>query len=450
MARKKTPTDAVSNPFDKINDLLGSINPDGGMLDVNPIAKIDEWLSTGIYILNAVLSGSLKGGLPNRRSLVFAGEEGTAKTYFAMAIVREAIKNGYHPIYCDTEGAIDVDFVKRLGVDPSKVRLEIVNTVEQFSHMAAQITKMYDEAAKKKESMPKIMIVLDSLGNLTSIKERDDTTEGVNKRDMTKQQAIRKLFRVNGIQFAKYGIPFVVIAHTYDSMSMFSPKEISGGGGVKYNASIILSLGKGVLKDEDAKKEANKKGIEPSRLGVTIFVNPYKQRFARPIKVQVHIPYYKPPNPYVGLEKFVDWEHCGIVRGKCLTEKEMLKLTNSEQKKCHEFKIPLLNGVGYDDQGTKITSETRYAFPKETSRTLVVRHLNGEIPVAELFSPKVFTEKVLDIMDEKIIKPLFQLPDLYSLEEEQKDLAEILEMGDDIIDERENKRGKTRQKKDKD
>jgi hypothetical protein len=272
---------------------------------------------------------------------------------------------------------------------------------------------------------------------------------------MTKQQAIRKLFRVNGIQFAKYGIPFVVVAHTYDSMSMFSPKEISGGGGVKYNASIILSLGKGVLKDEDAKKEANKKGLDPSRLGVTIFVNPYKQRFARPIKVQVHIPYYKPPNPFVGLEKFVDWEHCGIVRGKCLTEKEMLKLTPAEQRKCHEFKVPLVDKDGIptckmEDSGKKIIDETVYAFPKETARTLVVRHLNGEIPVAELFSEKVFTEKVLDTMDEKIIKPLFQLPDLYSLEEEQKDLAEILEMGDAIIDERENKRGKTRQKKDKD
>lgn len=419
--KKKTPTSGAAAPFDKINDILGAINPNGAMMDVNPIAKIDEWISTGNYILNAVLSGSLFGGLPNRRSLVLAGEEGTAKTFIAMSIVRHAIKMGYHPIYFDSEGAIDVEFTKRLGVDPSKVRLDIINTIEDFSHMAAQIVKSLDETKAKGGEVPKIMIVLDSLGNMTSSKERTDTIEGSNKRDMTKQQAIRKLFRVNGIDFARLGIPFVIVAHTYDSMSMFSPKEISGGGGVKYNASIILALGKGKLKDDEAKKTAEKKGLDPSRLGTTIFVNPYKQRFARPIKIQVHIPYYKPPNPYVGLEKFISWEIGGVMRGKIITEKEWEKLTPAAQKKCEPMEMEETNKKTGDKE--KIT---KYASPNDKAHSIILRNEQCEIPVKELFSDRVFTEEVLREMDDKVIKETFQLPDLFSLEEEQMDLQELL------------------------
>lgn len=422
MAKRKTPSDGVAAPFDAINDLLGNINPNGGMMDVNPLAKIDEWISTGNYILNAVLSGSLFGGLPNRRSLVLAGEEGTAKTFIAMSIVRQAITMGYHPIYFDSEGAIDVEFTKRLGVDPSKVRLDVVNTIEQFSHMASKIVEQVDSIKAKGETPPKLMVVLDSLGNMTSAKEKEDTVKGSDKRDMTKQQAIRKLFRVNGIDFARLGIPFIIVAHTYDSMSMFSPKEISGGGGVKYNASIILALGKGSLKDEEGKKEAAKKNVDPSKLGVTIYVNPYKQRFARPIKVQIHIPFYKSPNPFVGLEKFVSWETCGIMRGKVISEKDYEKLTPIQKKKCGTFQI---------EQENKKTGEkefvTVYAAPNDKARSIVVRHLGGEIPVAELFSEKVFTEEVLRKLDEDVIKPTFQLPDIYSLEDEQADLKELLD-----------------------
>jgi intein/homing endonuclease len=140
----------------------------------------------------------------------------TGKTYIALSICRNAQKMGYTPIYFDSEGSIDADFVAKLGVDISNIRLQPVNTVEEFSHIAAQIVKQFEEAKAKGETPPKIMIVLDSLGNLTSIKEKADTVSGDNKRDMTKQQAIRRLFRVNGLQFAMHGIPFIVNNHVYD------------------------------------------------------------------------------------------------------------------------------------------------------------------------------------------------------------------------------------------
>ncbi|NJO90722.1 MAG: hypothetical protein HC831_18495 [Chloroflexia bacterium] len=153
----------------------------------------------------------------------------TAKTFIAMSIVRHAIKMGYHPIYFDSEGAIDVEFTKRLGVDPSKVRLDVINTIEDFSHMAAQIVKHCDDVKAKGETPPKLMVVLDSLGNMTSNKERTDTVENNDKRDMTKQQAIRKLFRVNGIDFARLGIPFVIVAHTYACLFSDAKVEMNDG-----------------------------------------------------------------------------------------------------------------------------------------------------------------------------------------------------------------------------
>lgn len=409
MAKKKTTTGAST--FSELNDFLNDIAPDGDIIDVSPIAKIDEWISTGSYILNAALSGSVFGGMPNRRSLGLAGEEGSGKTYLALSICRNGINNqDYQVIYMDSEGSIDRDFVQRLGVDTSKVRLQPVNTIEEVNFIASKVIEQYETNQKEGKESPKIIIVLDSLGNLTSEKESTDTKEGNDKRDMTKQQAIRKLFRVNGMKFAKYGIPFIVNAHVYEKIGSYIPgKEVSGGGGLKYNVSIMFMLSKKKLDDKESEDKVKEKNIDAVRVGVTIVVKPIKQRFAKPIKVELHIPFYKQPNPYVGLEKFVSWEACGIMRGKALTEKQYSKLTDAEQKKCREFE---------GEDGKKM-----YAFPKDTARTLVCKHTKGEVPLGELFTEKVFPLDVLKELDENIIKPTFMLPSIESLD----DLAEITE-----------------------
>ena len=393
--------------FSKLSDALDKVAPDGALIDDSPFAKIDDWIPTGSYILNAALSGSLFGGLPNRRSLVLAGEEGTGKTYIALSICRKAQEMGYDIIYFDSEGSIDKDFVARLGVDTSRVRLQPVNTIEEFNHIAAQIANSFKEMQANKEELPKVLVVLDSLGNLSSLKEVQDSGDGSDKRDMTKQQAIRKLFRVNGLQFAKYGIPFIIKNHVYAAIGSYVPGNVvSGGGGIKYNASIIFELSKKKLEDKEAEQYNKDRNVDAVRVGVTITVKPTKQRFARPIKIEFHIPFYKKPNPFVGLEKFVSWESCGIMRGKALTKKEFEKLTEADQKKCGEFET---------DKGTM------YAFPKDTARTLVCKHLKGETPISELFTEKVFPLEVLKELDDKLIKPTFMLPSVESLD----DLAEI-------------------------
>jgi RecA/RadA recombinase len=430
MAKAKKITGQAS--FSTLNDLLNKIAPDGEMIEINPIAKIDEWIDSGSYILNACLSGSIFGGLPNRRSLVMAGEEGTGKTYIALSFCRNGIrKQNYDVIYFDSEGSIDREFVNRLGVDTSHVRLQPVNTVEEFNHIAAQITTMFEAMIEKGEQPPKTMVVLDSLGNLSSEKEVEDSTSGSNKRDMTKQQQIRKLFRVNGLKFAKLGIPFIINNHVYDAMSMFTPKEISGGGGVKYNASIILVLAKGKLDDEAEEKRAKEKNLDMVRVGVTIYITPVKQRFARPIKVKIHIPFFKAPNPYVGLEGFVSWDVCGVMRGNMLTEKEYSKLEDADKKTCVAFQGWDLVKNEKTGEMEKIPNKLVWAQAKATARQLICKHLGGEAPLIDLFTNKVFTDEILRTLDEKVIKPLFQLPDINSLE----DLEELTEVIDEPLTE---------------
>jgi len=332
----------------------------------------------------------------------------SGKTYIALSIFRNAQAMDYDIIYFDSEGAIDKDFVSRLGVDTSRFRLQPVNTIEEVNHISSKIIESVEEIIKSGGKPPKIAIGLDSLGNLSSLKELTDSVEANDKRDMTKQQAIRKLFRVNGMKFAKYGIPFVVNAHVYEKIGSYIPgKEVSGGGGLKYNVSIMFMLTKKKLDDKEAEQVAKDKNVEAVRVGVTITVTPIKQRFARPIKVELHIPFYKKPNPYVGLEKFASWDSCGIMRGKAFTEKQFDKLTDAEKKVCKEFEGP--NG------------EKMYALPKDTARTLVCRHLKGETPLTDLFTSKVFTDEVLKELDEKVIKNVFMLPSIDSLE----DLAEL-------------------------
>lgn len=427
MAKKKT--EKIPTSFSEINDLLSKISPDGAIIEDSLYARIDEWISTGNYILNAALSGSIFGGMPNRRSLMFAGQEGTGKTYLAMSIVRNAQAMGYFPIYYDSEGAIDVDFVKRLGIDTSKFRIENVGTIEEFATMAAKLNETLFDLKDKGKEPPKIMVVLDSLGSLSSTKEKTDTTEGSGKRDMTKQQAIRRTFRVIGNDFAKNGIPFVICNHVYAKIGSYIPgDEISGGGGGKYSPSIMFILTKSKLTDKDSEEHVEKVGLDKyTKIGIVITLNPYKQRFARPIKVQIHLPFYKKPNPYVGLEKFVSWEHCGIMRGKCLNDKEWGKLNEQEQLSCFNFEIPV------DEKNTK-DNGIRWAFPKDTARTLVCEHLFGEVPLSELYTPKIFTTKVLERLDENIIKPTFMLPSIESLEdlaEVTGDLLDNAEMGEE-------------------
>lgn len=388
---KKTPESTTGN---SIFDLVSSVDNSVEILSQSATAVIEDYINTGSYILNAALTGSLFKGVPSGRVLCLAGMPGSGKSFLAISVCREAQKKGYTPIYMDSEGAIDKEFVERLGCDPSKMMIKQVTTISEVSSFMANLLKKINE--QPKASRPKVMFVLDSLGNLTSTKELNDIIDANGKRDMTKAQDVKALFRTNATALAKAQAPFIVTSHIYMTQDLFAKAIVSGGSGIAFNASITLLLSTAKLDDKESDKAAESRVGDFTKTGVLVTAKPEKSRFTIPQKVKFQIPFFKAPNPYVGLESYLTWENSGILRGKMLTDKEYEKLSPSEQEKCREMAD--LNGV------------LTYAYPKDNSKNIVVEHLHSEVPLSELFSSKVLTDELLHRLDDEVIRPNFELP----------------------------------------
>lgn len=428
MAKRKE-SDSIApsadNGLSVLSSIMSKVDKDITTLSETSYAKIDDYISTGSYILNACVSGSLFKGVPNRRIVTFVGEEGTGKTFLALSVCREAQKKGYTPIYIDTEASIDPDFVIRLGVDPNKMMVKAINTIQELTQFIAQLISQLEEHQANGKEVPKIILVIDSIGNLSSEKEMDDAIAGKGTADMTKQRLLRSFFRINGVKMSKLGMSVVLISHVYEAIGSYVPtKKVSGGGGILFNSSSIMMLSKSKLEDKNNDAAASKKTEDAVNNGVKVTVKPVKSRFCKPIKVSVHIPFYTKLNPYVGLEKYISWENCGIMRGKCLTAKEYEKLSSSEQNTCHSF--------------TDKNGDTLYALPKDKARTLVCKHLGGEVDLIKLFTPQVLSQEVLEELDNKVIKPLFELPTLFDENMDESMLNELVNDSSTEINDEEN------------
>ena len=158
--------------FDDLNKELSKISTYGDTLDKSEVSTVDHYISTGNYALNAALTGSVWGGFPNNRSIAIAGPSGTGKTYLILNAVREAQKLGYSIIYYDSENAVDKSLVEKFGIDPAKLRYEPCNTVQEFRSSVTNLTKMMLDAKKKGAELPRVMVILDSAGNLATQKGR--------------------------------------------------------------------------------------------------------------------------------------------------------------------------------------------------------------------------------------------------------------------------------------
>lgn len=512
-----------------IFDIVKKCDDSAELLSESKTAVIPDYISTGWYILNAAMTGSLFKGAPASRVVTLCGESGVGKSYLAVSICREAQKKGYTPIYMDSEGAIDTEFVERLGCDASNFIIKQVTTITEVSSFMANILKEANSVPV--EERPKIVFVLDSLGNLTSAKELNDTIEANQKRDMTKQQEVKALFRTNATALAKAGALFIVNSHVYKTQDLFAKTIVSGGclvegeeiitengsvciedikegdrvltadgsyqevlktftfekptitftfddgrtiecsidhrflvgndiyhdlswvkaseleigdiifdnnnsvltvssknendtrhvydicvnenhtyvskngiinhnSGIQYNSSVTLMLSTAKLDDKESDKIMQQKVGEYVKTGVIVTAKTEKSRFTIPQRVKFQIPFFKAPNPYVGLEAYLTWDNSGIVRGEMLTEKEYGKLSDNDKQNCYPM--------------TDDTGKPAYARPKETSRKIVVKHLGCELPVTELFTSKVITDEILRNLDETVIKPLFELPSIDS------------------------------------
>ena len=234
-------TDLVEQLKDEDTKILS----DGGAS-----AEYSGCIDTGSYALNAVLSGSIYGGVPNNKVTAFAGESSTGKTFFVLGIVKQFLDANPEGgvIYFDTEAAVTKHMMESRGVDTSRVVISEPDTIQKFRHTALQIIEKY-QAQPEAKRKPMIM-VLDSLGQLSSTKEMEDTAEGKETKDMTKSAILKATFRVLNLKLAKIGVPLLVTNHVYDVVGAYIPtKEMSGGSGLKYTASTIVYLSK--RKDKD-------------------------------------------------------------------------------------------------------------------------------------------------------------------------------------------------------
>ena len=254
-------------------------------------SDVDNFIDTGSHIFNALLSGSIYGGLPSNKITALAGESATGKTYFLMGIVKNFLDKDPNAgvIYFESESAITTQMVIDRGIDSNRMVIMPVTTVQEFRTQALKVLDSY-LLHHETERKP-LFLCLDSLGMLSTTKEVEDTADGKETRDMTRAQVLKAAFRVLTLKLGRAKVPMVVTNHTYDVVgSMFPQKEMGGGSGLKYAASSIIYLSR--------KKE--KEGTEV--IGNIIHCKNHKSRLTVENKiVDVRLTYNKGLDRYYGL-----------------------------------------------------------------------------------------------------------------------------------------------------
>jgi RecA/RadA recombinase len=258
-----------------------------------------DWISTGNYALNYLISGDFHKGIPLGKVTVFAGDSGAGKSYICSGnIVKHAQQQGIFVVLIDSENALDEDWLKALGVDTSESKL-LKLSMAMIDDVAKTIsTFMSDYKALPEGERPKVMFVIDSLGMLLTPTDVNQFDAGEMKGDLgRKPKALTALVRNCVNMFGSYNVGMVVTNHTYASQDMFDPDDkISGGQGFIYASSIVVAMKKLKLKeDEDGNKVSDV-------LGIRAACKVMKTRYAKPFEgVQVKIPYESGMNPYSGL-----------------------------------------------------------------------------------------------------------------------------------------------------
>jgi RecA/RadA recombinase len=252
---------------------------------------VDSFIDTGSYAFNALLSGSIFGGMPSNKITAIAGEAATGKTFFALGIVKAFLDKNKDAgvIYFESESALTKDLVETRGIDSKRMVIVPVATVQEFRHQSIKVIDKYLEQSEEKRKP--IMFVLDSLGMLSTTKEMEDTAEGKETRDMTRSQIVKAAFRVLTLKLGKAKVPMIMTNHTYDVIgSMFPQKEMGGGSGLKYAASNIVYLSK--RKEKDGKEV----------IGNIIHCKNYKSRLTKEnALIDVRLTYKDGLDKYYGL-----------------------------------------------------------------------------------------------------------------------------------------------------
>jgi RecA/RadA recombinase len=380
--------------FSKISNLIESISKKD-IISIEDFEKEKTFISTGIHVVDALLSKSiLKGGIPNNKITIIAGPKQTGKSFISLNIARNAQKMGYNIVWIDTEYSIEKADFDMYGIDTSNsdnfmlIRTNIVEKIKMF------MMSFLDALQKLKDTgvdVSKTIFFLDSIGMLSSEKEKEDTLKLNVKQDMTRAKQIKSLVRLITNDLGYLNIPLVATNHVYLTQDMFPQTIMSGGEGLYYAASVILFL-------SDAKlKTGEEDEMDLGRSGSVITAKSAKNRLAKPKKVKFEIDYSKGINPFKGLDLFCTFENfdkIGIAQVKKNIDKD--------------------------------TGEVTYT----PSNRWYVKHLDATISVKQLFNRKVFNADVLKAM-EPIIYDYFKYP---SYDECLKELEDIDERLNEIED----------------
>ena len=386
--------------FSKVGTILDNIAKSTPIL-IEKELKERNYISTGNYLLDAALSAKLVGGgILGGRIFGLLGESGAGKSFIAYSICKSAQrKQDYSVIYIDTENSIDIEGIAKMGIDnsPEKFRLIRSNKVEDIN---ITLTQLLDELKNQKMAgyeIPKILIVLDSIGMMSSNKEKADLLKGDMKQDMTRAKQLNALFRSISSDLGYLDIPMVCCNHTYLTQDLF-PREISKGGmGLVYSASVLGFLSKSKLKtgEED--------DMDLGQSGISVLFKTQKNRLAKPKKIRFDISFLNGLNPYTGLDAFCRpeyFEKIGIAKGKMEVDKKTGEMTF----------IP--GGLRW-----------------------YINHLNKSITTKQLFSSEVFTQEVLEKMA-PIVNDYFRFKSLDEIEDVEKQFNSVI--GDEDVEDETN------------
>lgn len=375
--------------FSKVGTILDNISKSVPIV-IEKEVKEKKFISTGCYLLDAALSARLVGGgILGGRIFGLLGESGAGKSFIAYSICKSAQRDGYSIIYIDTENSIDLEGITKFGIDnsPEKLRLIRSNKVEDINIAITQLLDELKEAKLGGYDIPKILIVLDSIGMMSSNKEKEDLLKGAMKQDMTRAKGLNALFRSISSDLGYLDIPMVCCNHTYLSQDLF-PREISKGGmGLVYSASVLGFLSKSKLKD------GNEDDMDLGQSGISVLFKTQKNRVAKPKKIRFDISFLNGLNKYSGLDAFCRpefFDQIGIARGKMVVDKSTGEMT----------------------------------FTPGGNRWYV-NHLNKSVTTKQLFTQEVFTQEVLDKMA-PIVNDYFRFKSLDEIEEVEKQFNDVI------------------------
>ncbi|MCK9475627.1 MAG: DNA recombination/repair protein RecA [Candidatus Muirbacterium halophilum] len=382
--------------FSKIGSIMDDISKKIPIVIEKDI-KEKTFISTGCYLLDAALSTRmLDGGIQDGRIFGLIGESGSGKSFIAYSTAHAAQKKGYSVIYIDTEFSIDLEGVTKFGIDisPEKFRLIRSNKVEDINIF---LTKLLDELKEAKMGgyeIPKLLLVIDSIGMMSSNKEKEDLLSGNIKQDMTRAKGLNALFRSISSDLGYLNIPSIVCNHSYLEIGSMYPKEISKGGmGLVYAASVLGFMSKSKLKEADDMDD-----MDLGASGITVSFKTQKNRLAKPKKIKFDISFVNGLNPYSGLDAFCRPEYfdqIGIAKGK-----------------------------------EEVDKETGELIFKPGGNRWYVRHLGKTVSAKKLFKPDVFTQEVLEKMA-PIVNDYFRFKSIDEIEESERKFNEIINDDDE-------------------